>query len=228
MGDEDGLAGQQPLDVARCDLDLALDAHHDPRAVDGAGQVLARAWCDDAQPESIDGCREVHDSGREAHRAQEPCQARGEVGDREDLVDVDVLGGEPGTQHVVRGGHDLDRHPAEIRVQRPRRRVQRLPGLQALVVEQERGEESGVARELLRQPVHDRQLGSRADGVTGAPGGLPHPGRHGVALTEQPREGAALRIGPPATQEPDQGVQRRHRELGHELRGLLRLPQAAE
>jgi hypothetical protein len=80
---------------------------------------------------------------------------RGEVGDPEQLVDVDRLGGQPGAHHVVARPHELDASTVQVRVQVAGTERERLPGLEHDEVEQQRGGDARIVRvHVVEQPTH--------------------------------------------------------------------------
>jgi len=70
----------------------------------------------------------------------------GEVEDADEFGDVDVLGGQAAAQDVVGVGHDLDSQAADVGVELAGVEVDRLAGLQGDVVEQQRAQDTDVAR----------------------------------------------------------------------------------
>ena len=137
------------LAVGRASRNLTVGYQQDPPT--GRSPGLAR-------PRSPASIRHSANSGAGAWVAPDapapprrgvirPAKARGEVHHRKQLVDVDVLAGQPAAHHVVGVRHDLYRRRREVGVQVASRQVQRLAGLQRDPVHQQRRQHAGVARD---------------------------------------------------------------------------------
>src|SRR5690606_19793639 len=72
-----------------------------------------------------------------------------ELHDVQQGVDVDVLLRQAAAEHVVRVRHDLDAGALEVGVHDAGLKADGLTGLEGEAVEQQRGEDAGVAREVL-------------------------------------------------------------------------------
>ena len=155
-GDEHGLPGGDVHDLAiGFELGRAVQAHDGARAdaPDSLPDVRV-AQMHVRQLEVVDGRIE----GR--HRPGDPLgrdprgRRGGRVEDAQEFGDVDVLVRQPGAQDVVRGGHDLHAHAAEVGVDRPGREEEGLPRPQRDGVEQQRRDDARVPRIPLGQ-AHD-------------------------------------------------------------------------
>ena len=90
-------------------------------------------------------------------RSDDGIVERGEVDDGEELVDVDVLGGQSTAHHVVAAGHDLDAGAEQVGVDVAGVEEDRLAGLQDQVVEQQGHERAPVAGVARRDPLGPRR-----------------------------------------------------------------------
>lgn len=70
------------------------------------------------------------------------------VNHAQQLVAIDMLAGETTPEHVVRGGHEFDPYPTQIRVQRSRSKIDRLPGREREMIEIERRKYADIAGKL--------------------------------------------------------------------------------
>ncbi|MCO5606194.1 hypothetical protein L7F22_060381 [Adiantum nelumboides] len=146
-------AGQLDGDTAGVDRGVTVDTQQDAGAGAGDVELVPAVGDRAAEQELLDrhvvavpavGAG-VGDRGADRRRRG------GEVEDAQQLRHVDVLGRQPAAQHVVRVGHQLDARPREVGVQVAGRQVHRLPRGEGDPVEQQRGEDAGVAGVALGQ-----------------------------------------------------------------------------
>ena len=109
------------------------------------------------QPASGSGYRPVV-AASDHHRLGE----RRGVDDAEQLVDVDRLDREAAADDVVAGAHQLDAGAVQVGVEVAGREVDRLARLEHDVVEQQGGDDAGVARVRLGQARTQLRLGAVA------------------------------------------------------------------
>ena len=140
------------MDLAAVHRGLAAGGEQERRtdAVEG-DRTTGVAWHEPGEREG--GLADV--VGPDARRLVERLRGDREPGVEaqrpQQLGDVDVLGGEPAPQHVVRRRHQLDAGALQVGVQVAGGQVDPLPRLQVQQVEQQRAEAPRVAGVLARQ-----------------------------------------------------------------------------
>ncbi len=159
--------------------------------------------------------------------AQDVGGGRVEADDAEEFGDVDVLGGEAAAQHVVGAGHDLDAEALDVGVGHAGAEEEGFAGLEPYVVEEQGGDDAGVARVVVCEVGVRGEVAARA-GAGGGGGGDGVGHRVGVGGEDGGEDLAECGVLGVGAQDVDVRLEGVDVEGGEEVGGLGGRAEAAE